>query len=144
MSHETSLTKEEERVEALLGQLQPLASAQSRDKLMFAAGRTSAGRVHRWQGISGMLALMLLCSLMIHTVPSRSGQESVPVQIASSTWPGQHAAPTRRPMDKQAYINIRQRVLERGLDALPDTRCGRVAATGRVNYTAVLERYMNL
>ena len=144
MSHKTSLTKEEEQVEALLGQLQPMASAQSRDKLMFAAGRTSAGHVHRWQGLSGAFALLLLCSLMLPMTPSESKPESVTLQIASNTWQGQHAAPAPRQMDKQAYINVRQRVLERGLDALPDTRGGSVAATGRMDYGAVLETYMNL
>ena len=144
MSHETSLTEQEQQVEAFLGRFQPMDAAQSRDKIMFEAGRISAGHVHLWQGVSGVFAMLLLFSLLIRLTPSPPEPTIMVPQFASNQWPMPKEAPMQRSMDSQAYINVRQRVLRNGLDALPDTKGGRAVATDRMSYGDVLEKYMAL
>jgi len=144
MSHKTSLTPEEQRTEALLGQFQPMDAPQSRDKLMFQAGCASAGHVRLWQGISSVFAVLLLCSLMIHSVPSGPESAIVTPQFASNTWQFQPDVPSSRELDEQAYINVRHSVLKHGLDALPETKSGRGAAADRMRYGDAFKRYMAL
>jgi hypothetical protein len=144
MSHETSLTKEEQQMEVLLGQFQPMAAAQCRDKLMFRAGRASAGHARRWQGISGVFAVLLLCSLMIRTVPSKLEPKTVVPQLASTQWQEPQEATALRPMHAQAYINVRHRVLEQGLDALLETKGSNAVVIERMGRGDVLKKYMAL
>jgi hypothetical protein len=144
MSHETSLTPEEQHMEALLGQFQPRDAAQSRDKLMFQAGRASVGHARRWQGTSGVFAVLLLCSMMIRTVPSKSQPEIVMPQLASTQWLVSNDGTADRPMHAQAYINVRHLVLEKGLDALPETRGSNAVVIERMGRGDVLKKYMAL
>jgi hypothetical protein len=144
MSHETSLTREESQVEALLGQFQPLVNTQTRDRLMFKAGRASAGHVHLWQGVSGVFVMLLVCSLTIRMAPLKTAPSITTTPVASNQWQMPPEASTPRPMNPQAYINVRYRVLEQGLDALPDVRGGRAVAADRMGYGKVLRKYMAL
>ncbi len=144
MSHETSLTPEEQHMEILLGQFQPRVAAQSRDKLMFQAGRASVGHVRRWQGTSCVFAAMLLCSLMIRTVPSKLEPKTVVLQPASTQWQAPQETTVPRPMHAQAYINVRHRVLEKGLDALPETKGSNAVVIERMGRGDVLKKYMAL
>lgn len=144
MSHKTSLTKEESQVEALLGQLQPMVNAQTRDRLMFKAGRASAGQVHLWQGASGMFAVLLVCSLTIRFTPVTLDPTILTPPLVSYTWQVQTEASSPRELDAQAYINVRHSVLTHGLGALPDTRRGRGAATDNMRYGEAFKRYMAL
>ena len=143
MSHETSLTQEEARTEAWLGQLHPATSAQGRDKLMFQAGRASAGHVQLWQRMSGVFAMLLACSLMIHTSPSKPEPKIMAPQVASSSWQPPEEIPTRI-VDEQAYINVRHSVLTHGLGALPETRSGRSVPADHMRYGDAFERYLSL
>ncbi len=144
MSHETSLTPEEQRMEALLGQFQPRVAVQSRDKLMFQAGRASVGHARRWQGTSGVFAVLLLCSLMIRTVPSKLEPKTVVPQLASTQWQEPQEPPPFSPLHAQAYINVRHRVLEKGLDALPETKGSNAVVIERMGRGDVLKKYMAL
>ncbi|MCP4454445.1 MAG: hypothetical protein GY809_23565 [Planctomycetes bacterium] len=144
MSNETSLTPEELQTEVLLGQCQPMAAAQCRDKLMFQAGRASAGRVHLWQGVSAVFSVLLLCSLMIRPVPPQTEPLTVTPQLASRARPFQSQLSETRDWDEQAYIRVRHRVLEQGLDALPDRPRVRTVASDRASYDRVLSSLMEL
>ena len=144
MAHKTSLTKEESQVEALLGQLQPMVNTQTRDRLMFKAGRASAGQVHLWQGASGVIAVLLVCSLTIRFMPMTSDPTILTPPLASNTWQVQTEASSPRELDAQAYINVRHSVLTRGLGALPDTRKGRDVAADHMRYGDAFKRYMAL
>ncbi|MCF7973718.1 MAG: hypothetical protein K9N55_07875 [Phycisphaerae bacterium] len=144
MSHETSLTQEEQHIEAILGQCRPMADVPGRDKLMFEAGRMSAGHVRLWQCVSGVCAMVLLCSLTMRVTPSTPEPAIVTPQFASNQWHMPPEGPIRRPVDTQAYIHVRHRVLEQGLDALPDARGGRAGAADRMQYGQAMKRYMAL
>ena len=144
MSHKTSLTKEESQVEALLGQLQPMVNTQTRDRLMFKAGRASAGHVHLWQGVSGVFAMLLVCSLTIRMAPLKTAPPIMTMEVASNQWHMPPEVSPPGPMNSQAYINVRCRVLEQGLDALPEARGGRAVAADRMGYGEVLRKYMAL
>ena len=68
--------------------------------------------------------MLLLCSLVIRTetLPVRS-EQSIPqwaVQTVQSV-PDQVQV-SRADLDNQAYIRLRSRVLQQGLDALPDMK----------------------
>lgn len=120
MHKEEGLTPAEQELESVLGQLKPAANTLSRDGLMFSAGRAAAGGKKPWQMLSGVLMLLLLCSVLIRSdihgpresspVPN-SGQFRMaqamyrPVQIESTT-----------PL---AYPTLRKNIVRYGLDALP-------------------------
>jgi len=142
MSNETGLTPEELQTEVLLGQCRPLDAAESRDRLMFRAGRSSAGPVHLWQGVSAVFSVLLLCSLMMRSGPSEYRPESVTPQLASYTGRSEPAAPDARDLNEQAYIHVRHSVLELGLDALPETP--RPMTDDRMRYGDAFKRYMSL
>ena len=116
-------------LEQALAQLRPAAPALNRDAVMFAAGRASArGSSRPWQWVSVLLACTLVASLVTHrqTPPSRAAdaprKSRVPprrvaaVDPEPSRWLG-HPWVTPR---GNAYIHLRNAVLARGLDALPE------------------------
>ena len=142
MANETGLTPEELQTEDLLGQFRPLDAAESRDRLMFRAGRASAGRVHLWQGVSGVFSVLLLCSLMMRSLPPEYSPETVTPQLVSYTPQPEPVAPDARDLDEQAYIHVRHSVLELGLDALPETP--RSVTDDRLRYGDAFKRYMSL
>ena len=144
MSHETSLTPEETHVETLLGQLHPTVSTQGRDKLMFQAGRASAGQVHLWQHVTGEFALLLLCSLTISTLPVTPEPAIMIPQLVSNARPFKPEVTSPRELDELAYIHVRHSVLKHGLDALPETRSGRGVTADRMRYGDAFKKYMNL
>lgn len=142
MSHETGLTPNERQLEEFLGGFKVLDAPESRDRLMFRAGRASAGRVHLWQGMSGVFSILLLCSLMMRSVPPEYTPETVTPQFASHTQPFEPKAQGPADLDEQAYIHVRHTVLEHGLDALPDVE--RSVAADRMRYGDAFKRYMSL
>jgi hypothetical protein len=144
MSYKTSLTKEEQQTEALLGQFYPIADVRSRDKLMFHAGRASAGSIRLWQGTSGVFVALFLCSLMIHRAPSQTEPATVTQPLASNHWQARPEVTAPTPMDAQAYIRVRRRVLGQGLDALPSVNGARDSIVGRMRYGEVLKTVMAL
>ncbi len=144
MSHETSLTQEELQMETLLNELRPSANTQSRDRLMFQAGRVSAGRVQLWQGMSGLFAVLLVCSLTINTSPVTPESAIMTPQLVSNAWQFQPEVTSPGKLDEKAYIHVRHSVLTLGLDALPEARSGRHAAADRMRDRDAFKRYMNL
>lgn len=116
-------------LEQALAQLRPTAPALNRDALMFAAGRASVPAPSRaWQGTSLLLACALVVSLMQrprHAAPGsealRGGRQGHQQAIATvdppPPLPGWSAL--AGPPDG-SYIHLRNAVLTRGLDALPE------------------------
>ena len=126
MYKEENLTPAEQALESALGQLKPIANTLNRDVLMFNAGRASVGRKQPWQMLSGVLTILLLCSVLIR--PDLNGVQSLPsgpepsqFQIAQIQYqPVQAESP-----DLLAYPMLRDNIVRHGLDALqfqPGTR----------------------
>lgn len=147
MSNEAGLTAQEQEVESLLEQFHPWREGRVRDQLMFQAGRRSAGHVRLWQGISGVFALLFVCSLIL---PIDLPCNAVP--IAPSPFVAQSQSPMieesmrldNRPMDEEAYIRIRSRVLAHGLDALPKRTRGQTMGNESLKYGDALRRLKTL
>ena len=146
MSDQTSLTPETQQVETLLGQLSPMSHGTMRDRLMFEAGKASVGQVRVWQGVSGVFAVLLLCSLMIRTVPQTPPTLTPAPQLTVHV---EQAVPERDPanrdlMPEQAYLRLRSRVLTLGVDALPEMKRKSAVALDYMSYDDVLDRMMNM
>jgi hypothetical protein len=75
MQPSDGLTPAEREFEMALGALTPSGAALNRDAVLFEAGRIRGRReVRNWQGMSGMLAFVLLVSLVWRSVtPRESG-----------------------------------------------------------------------
>ena len=65
MQNEENLSPAERELESALGQLKPVSNTLNRDVLMFNAGRATAGRKQPWQMLSGVLTVLLLCSVLV-------------------------------------------------------------------------------
>jgi hypothetical protein len=136
------LTPAERELEAALGALRPAAPALDRDRLIFAAGRavgrTESRRPLRcWQAAAAALALAAGLSLLVRTGPgTRPDAPQVPLVIRQSPTPlaPPQPAPLTAPTVVSAgptasfwlmrpapgtYFDLRDKVLRRGLDALP-------------------------
>jgi len=146
MSDETGLTEQEQWVEALLGRLHPTDDRAMRDKIIFQAGRASAGRVWMWRSMSGVLAMLFLCTSVIRTVTTPAESVNPTPQWTArdvESLPGRTSS-NRTVMDDQAYIRVRSRVLTEGLDALPDMRQRREVASDSMSYGDALKRWMHM
>ena len=120
MHKEEDLTPAERELESALGRLKPAGNTLSRDALMFSAGRAAAGRNKPWQMLSGVLMVLLLCSVLIRP-EVQEPRESSPVGN-----PGQYrmAQAVYRPVQTEsssslAYPTLRRNIVQHGLDALP-------------------------
>ena len=119
MHEEEGLTPAEQALESALGQLKPAASTLNRDELMFNAGRAAVGRKQPWQMLSGLLTVLLLCSVLIRPDvrgPGESSSPGDPVQY-------QMAQTVYRPVQTEstgplAYPRLRRNIVRHGLDAL--------------------------
>lgn len=119
MYNEENLTPAEQELESVLGQLKPIANTLNRDVLMFNAGRATAGKKRPWQMLSGVLIVLLLCSVLIR--PDWNGVRS----LSSGPEPGEFQMaqtpyhPVRAASDGSlAYPMLRQNIVRYGLDAL--------------------------
>ena len=130
MQDHDPMTPGEREMETAWRTLTPRASSLNRDRVMFQAGRASAGRQKRlWQAVSSGLAVLLLVVL---TLPPGSPQ---PVRIPDNLIRVvQHADTsddpqiTRRQLQPfRDYVHTRGRLLEHGLDYLPAARPAHVA-----------------
>lgn len=120
MQHEESLSPAEQTLESALGELKPAANTLNRDELMFNAGRAAAGRKGPWQMLSGVLTVLLLSSVLIRPDLNASRQLSPPANPARF----EVARTLDRPVQVDSggsleYVTLRQKIVERGLDALP-------------------------
>ena len=120
MYKEEGLTPAEHELESTLNRLKPAANTLNRDGLMFDAGRAAAGRKKPWQMLSGVLMVLLLCSVLIRSdMPGR--EESSPVHDSGRL---RMARTMYRPVLTEsagtlAYPMLRRNIVRHGLDALP-------------------------
>jgi len=119
MYNEENLTPAEQELESVLGQLKPIANTLKRDALMFNAGRATAGKKRHWQMLSGVLTVLLLCSVLVR--PDLNGARS----LSSGPQPGefQMTQTLYQPVQAEssgslAYPLLRQNIVRYGLDAL--------------------------
>ncbi len=119
MYNEENLTPAEQELESVLGQLKPIANTLKRDVLMFNAGRATAGTKRPWQMLSGVLIVLLLCSVLVR--PDSNGVRS----LSSGPEPGefQMTQILYQPVQSEspgslAYPMLRENIVRYGLDAL--------------------------
>ena len=119
MYNEENLTPAEQELESVLGQLKPIANTLNRDELMFNAGRATAGKKRPWQMLSGVLTVLLFCSVLVR--PDLNGTRS----LSSGPEPGQFRMTQTlyQPVQAEspgslAYPMLRQNIVRYGLDAL--------------------------
>ncbi len=119
MYNEENLTPAEQELESVLGQLKPIANTLTRDELMFNAGRATADKKRPWQMLSGVLTVLLLCSVLVR--PDLNGTRS----LSSGPEPGQFRMTQTlyQPVQAEspgslAYPMLRQNIVRYGLDAL--------------------------
>ena len=119
MYNEENLTPAEQELESVLGQLKPIANTLNRDELMFNAGRATVGKKRPWQMLSGVLTVLLLCSVLVR--PDLNGARS----LSSGPEPGefQMTQILYQPVQAEspgslAYPMLRENIVRYGLDAL--------------------------
>lgn len=116
MQNEKGLTPAQRELENALGQLHPVTTG-NRDVLLFRAGVTAARRQRRtWQGVSGILVLMLAFALLY-----RADTEQSPMDEYIAFDQQYQLSPIgsdNGPRDG-SYLRLRDKILEVGLDALP-------------------------
>jgi hypothetical protein len=119
MYNEENLNPAEQELESVLGQLKPIANTLNRDVLMFNAGRASVGKRRTWQMLSGVLTVLLFCSVWVR--PDLNGARN----LSSDPEPGQFQMmqaiyqPTQAESSGSlAYPVLRQNIVRYGLDAL--------------------------
>lgn len=123
---EERLTPAESELESALRSLRPARAAIDRDRLMFQAGRASARRGGRvWLGATMALAAALGVSLVVRPGP----REVVRIVRVEAEAPKPEVTPARSFIAARAiragrlgrgeYLRLREEVLAKGLDALP-------------------------
>ena len=119
MQNEENLSPAEQELESALGKLKPIANTLNRDVLMFKAGRATAGKRRPWQMLSGVLTVLLLCSVLVR--PDLNGARS----LSSSPKPSEfqmtqvlYQPEQAESSDSLAYPVLRQNIVRYGLDAL--------------------------
>ncbi len=117
---QNNLTPAEREVELALTGLMPIEPAIHRDRLMFEAGRRSAGRTrHTWQAVAAVLAASLALSVLLPTThrPVPMTQHE-PIAVTQTSIPLTATVPA----SASGYLEVRRRVLDEGLNALPTCR----------------------
>ncbi|MCP4256008.1 MAG: hypothetical protein GY774_00605 [Planctomycetes bacterium] len=119
MYNEENLNPAEQELESVLGQLKPIANTLNRDVLMFNAGRATAGKKRSWQMLSGVLIVLLLCSVWVRpdlngTQSLSSGPEADEFQMTQAMYQPVQA----ESRDSLTYPMLRQNIVRYGLDAL--------------------------
>ncbi|MFC1783385.1 hypothetical protein ACFL02_07340 [Planctomycetota bacterium] len=134
MQNEKELTRPQQELENALQSLRPAPMNIERDRLMFRAGQTSGRRRNLiWPAIAAVLAMMLGASLVYHqpTPPLEPKVIQrvvyVPVEKPTPTiTPAAGAAieltsaDTQRWRRQADYFKLRDKVLDEGMDALPE------------------------
>jgi hypothetical protein len=119
MYDEKDLTPAERELESVLGQLKPAPNTLKRDALMFNAGRATAGKKRPWQMLSGVLTVLLFCSILMRSNLNgaqslSSGPELGEFQMTQTSYQPIQA----ESLGSLAYPMLRQNVVRYGLDAL--------------------------
>lgn len=144
MYNENELTPAQQELEAALRQVRPAQDGPNRELFWFNAGRASARTARPWQVLSGALTILLLCSLLIRPDVDLPQRESAPVQFAAQQGisAGEELLPDE-PAQASAYLALRQRIVRRGLDALPSqASTPGTSMTRPQNQTLWLERML--
>ena len=118
--HKEDLTPAEQELESVLGQLKPAANTLNRDELMFNAGRAAAGNKQPWQMLSGVLMVLLLCSVLIRSDiygPRESTSSYDRGQLRMTQ--AMHRPVLTESAGSLAYPMLRRNIVRYGLDALP-------------------------
>ncbi|HUU20152.1 MAG TPA: hypothetical protein VMW72_23590 [Sedimentisphaerales bacterium] len=119
MYNEENLNPAEQELESALGQLKPIANTLKRDVLMFNAGRATAGKKRPWQMLSGVLTVVLLCSMLIR--PDLNGARSLssgPEQGEFQMMQTSYQPVQSESRGSLAYPMLRENIVRYGLDAL--------------------------
>lgn len=126
MEPDSDLTRDEAQFVEILRAMRPIHTRIDRDSLMYRAGR-AAGRRYRavWPGVAGLLAVALIVSALVGP-PAQIGEPVQPgrPQVATDSvgaeteWPDVQWSPP----NPEGYLRLRNEVLEKGLDALPQPR----------------------
>ena len=119
MYKEENLSPAEKELESVLGHLKPTANTLSRDVLMFNAGRSTAGKKRPWQVLSGMLAVVLFCSVIYH--PEFDGTRRLSYSPEAAEF--QMTQTSYQPLQSESsgslvYPILRQKIVRYGLNAL--------------------------
>jgi hypothetical protein len=126
-------------LESALGGMAPAAPRRPRDEWLFKAGAESARAVFRrrlrtWQSLAAVLALSTTASILIR--PSDRAQPrdvGARHELAARTRPSDSSPLTPqapwapRPVDPDSALALRDAVLARGIDALPNASTDRQA-----------------
>ena len=120
MYNEERLTPAQQELESALSQIRPRQDVLNHELFLFNAGRASVGTKRPWQILSGGLTLLLACSMLIRFDVAVPQRDLPPAQLTAVP----RTMPTDSPrasasLDASAYLGLRQRVVRRGLDALP-------------------------
>jgi len=117
--YEEKLSPAEKELESALGQLKPTTNTLSRDVLMFNAGRATAGKKRSWQVLSGMLAVVLFCSVMYRPELDETRHLSYSPEVVESQMTQTPYQPVQAESPGSlAYPILRQNIVRYGLDAL--------------------------
>lgn len=140
MCQEPGLTPEQQKMEAIMGQLQPSARSLDREMLIFAAGRAAQGTKAPWQMACGVLTVLLCTSLIVRLPQSRS---ATPTKVAE-----QSLAPVTplasQPADYSlGYLELQKTVLKNGLDAMPAYRTVRATQQKHLDQETLLQDLMS-
>lgn len=126
MQNEESLTPAERELEAALQGLLPAGPAIDRDRLMFLAGQRSARRrQHAWQGVAAVFAVALAASMAVRPAPKPSDRFVALTGGSAGSGPSDvsptaERSPAARVQDDEAeYVRLRDKVLVRGVEAMP-------------------------
>ena len=122
MQDRENLTAADEELTEALGSLRPMRASGDRDRLMFRAGQVSVRRGRRvWQGLTVLATVALCVSLLVHSQGPESGKtvrviaENPPVAPLMIEWSSEPFV-----VGDGAYLKLRNEVLEKGIDALPE------------------------
>ena len=126
MSHdEPQLTRSERELESMLASLKPAAPSFTEAEIAFEAGRR-AGRMQllRWRAAAAILVAALGLSILARPAPRTSERAVVTQDSSRAAQPHAAAVDDRQPYatlstSPGSYLNLRQLVIERGVDALP-------------------------
>jgi hypothetical protein len=141
MSNEFELSPANQELERALGGLKPASPRLDRDLVMYRAGQASVKKNSLfWPVISGALSVLLGVSWMVQfqsqarILKYSDLREAKPITpkayaVESSANSTLRIAEAREPMSDRnspgtAYLELRNRVLKRGLDGLPGERTG--------------------
>jgi hypothetical protein len=134
-----NLPAADRELECALAGITPAAPRQPRDEWLFKAGAESARasfrrRLRTWQSLAAVLALSTTASILIRpsdrTQPREVGGRH---ELAAQTGPSDSSPLTPRapwvprPVDPDSALALRDAVLARGIDALPNASTDRQA-----------------